>query len=92
MAAADFWSNRERAQGEVEDVSRLRGLINPMIELEREMDDFVALQELTAEETDSTARATAEKEIIAEHARLLKKLGDFELRQFLSGENDRSNA
>ena len=92
MAAADFWSNRERAQGEVEEVSRLRGLITPMAELEREMDDFVALQELTAEETDPAARATAEKEIISEHGRLLKKLEDFELRQFLSGENDRSNA
>jgi peptide chain release factor 2 len=92
MAAADFWSNRERAQGEVEEVSRLRGLINPMIELEREMEDFVALQELTAEETDPAARTAGEKEIIAEHARLLKKLEEFELRQFLSGENDRSNA
>ena len=61
MAAADFWSNRERAQGEVEEVSRLRGLINPMIELEREMDDFDALQQLAAEETDPAARADGGK-------------------------------
>jgi peptide chain release factor 2 len=92
MAAADFWSNRERAQGEVEEVSRLRGLINPMQDLQRAFDDFEALQQLAAEETDSSARAAAEKEIATEHAQLVKKLEEFELRQFLSGENDRSNA
>ena len=36
MAAADFWSNRERAQSDVEEVSRVRGLINPFRELERQ--------------------------------------------------------
>src|SRR5450432_4381744 len=92
MGAADFWSNRERAQGDVEEVSRLRGLINPMQDLQREMEDFVALQELAAEESDPAARAGAEKEIATEHARFAKKLEEFELRQFLSGENDRSNA
>ena len=39
MASADFWSNRERAQGVVEEVSRLRNLITPMRELEREVQD-----------------------------------------------------
>ena len=92
MAAADFWSNRERAQGEVEEVSRLKGLLTPMGELERELEDFVALQELAAEETDAAARAAAEKEIAREHARIVRQLEEFELRQFLSGENDRSNA
>ena len=40
MSAPDFWNNRERAQADVEEVSRLRGLINPFHELERELDDF----------------------------------------------------
>ena len=44
MAAPDFWSNRERAQADVEEVSRLRSLINPFQELEREIEDFDALQ------------------------------------------------
>lgn len=92
MAAADFWSNRERAQGEVEEVSRLRGLISPQLELERETEDFQALQQLAEEESDPAARAVAEKEIASEHLRLVRKLEEFELRQFLSGENDRSNA
>ncbi|MGH7935699.1 MAG: PCRF domain-containing protein, partial [Chthoniobacterales bacterium] len=92
MASADFWSNRERAQDEVEEVSRLKSLINPMTELDRALEDFIALEELAAEESDPAARASAEKELAAEHAKLVRRLEEFELRQFLSGENDRSNA
>ena len=92
MSAPDFWNNRERAQGDVEEVSRLRSLITPFRELEREINDFEALQQLAAEEADATARAKAEQEVAHEHARLVHKLEEFELRQFLSGENDRSNA
>ena len=92
MSAPDFWTNRERAQADVEEVSRLRSLINPFRELEREIDDFEALQQLAAEENDETHRAQAEREVAAEHDRLIHKLEEFELRQFLSGENDRSNA
>src|ERR1041385_8000271 len=92
MAAPDFWSNRERAQADVEEVSRLRSLINPFQELEREIEDFNALQQLAAEESDPTGRAHAEKEVAAEHDRLVHKLEEFELRQFLSGETDPANA
>jgi len=92
MAAPDFWSSRERAQADVEEVSRLRSLINPFQELEREIEDFSALQDLAAEENDPAHRAQAEKEVVTEHERLVHKLDEFELRQFLSGENDRTNA
>ncbi len=92
MASADFWSNRERAQGEVEEVSRLRGLINPLRGLEREVEDFEALQELAGEETNDAARHKAEEEVASEYARIVRQLEEFELRQFLSGENDRANA
>ena len=92
MAAPDFWANRERAQSEVEEVSRLRSLINPFRELERAADDFEALQELALEEENAAQRANAEKEVASEHARLIHRLEEFELRQFLSGENDRANA
>jgi peptide chain release factor 2 len=92
MAAPDFWSNRERAQSEVEEVSRLRSLINPFRELERAVEDFEALQQLALEEADQSQRAHAEKEVVQEHARLIHQLEEFELRQFLSGENDRANA
>ena len=92
MGAPHFWSNRERAQRDVEEVSRLRSLINPFRELEREIDDFDALRELAAEEKDATARTQAEKEVVTEHARLIHRLEEFELGQFFSGENDQANA
>jgi peptide chain release factor 2 len=92
MAAPDFWNNRERAQIDVEEVSRLRLLINPFQELEREINDFEALQQLATEEADEAHRVQAEREVAAEHGRLVHKLEEFELRQFLSGENDRANA
>jgi peptide chain release factor 2 len=92
MAASDFWNNRERAQADVEEVSRLRSLINPFQKLEREVEDFEALQQLATEEKEGTHRAQAEREVATEHERLVHKLEEFELRQFLSGENDRSNA
>ncbi|MDQ2919475.1 MAG: peptide chain release factor 2 [Verrucomicrobiota bacterium] len=92
MSAPDFWNNRERAQADVEEVSRLKSLINPFRELERQTEDFEALQQLAAEESDATQRSHAESEIVTEHARLIHKLEEFELRQFLSGPNDRSNA
>ena len=92
MSEENFWSNRERAQGDVEEVSRLRSLLNPLRELERAVADFEALRQLAAEEPDSAHRAEAEKELAREQAPLLHRLEEFELRQFLSGENDRANA
>ena len=92
MAGSDFWNNRERAQADVEEVSHLKSLINPVRELEREIADFDALRQLAAEENNAPARAEAEREVSQEHERLAQKLAEFELRQFLSGENDRANA
>ena len=92
MAAPDFWNNRERAQIDVDEVSRLRSLINPFRELEGEIEDFEALHQLATEEKNDAHRAQAEREVATEHDRLVRKLEEFELRQFLSGESDRNNA
>src|SRR6476660_2999194 len=92
MSEPDFWSNRDRAQTDVEEVSRLRSLLNPLGELERAVADFDALHQLAAEETNAAERAQMEKDAAAEHARLIHQIEEFELRQFLSGEHDRANA
>ena len=92
MSAPDFWNNRERAQADVDEVSRLRSLINPFRELEHEIADFEALHQLASEEKNDDHRLQAEREVATEHDRLVRKLEEFELRQFLSGETDRSNA
>jgi len=59
MAAPDFWNNRDRAQTDVDEVSRLRSLINPFREFEREIEDFDALHQLAIEEKNDGHRALA---------------------------------
>ena len=56
------------------------------------MEDFEALLQLVAEETNPAPRAQMEKDAAAESTRLLHQIEEFELRQFLSGEHDRANA
>ena len=92
MAAPDFWSNRERAQQHAEEVSHLRGKINPLVALERQVDDLDVLKMLAIEETDHITQDATAKEVGSEHAAVLKNLEDFELRCLLGGQHDRSNA
>ncbi len=89
MSEQDFWSNKERAQQQVEEVSQLRGKINPLLQIERQLADFDVLVELAQSEAD---QATAAQEVKSEHAAMVKALEAFELRMLLSGPNDRYNA
>jgi peptide chain release factor 2 len=89
MAAPDFWDHRERAQTDVEEVSSLRGKIQPMLAIERQVDDFEVLVELAAAETD---QATAQAEVAKEHKAISKALDELELKTLLNGPNDRCNA
>jgi peptide chain release factor 2 len=89
MSAHDFWDNRERAQADVEEVSLLRGKIQPVVAVERQVADFEVLVELAAGEAD---QATAQAEVAREHATIGKALDELELRTLLSGPNDRLNA
>src|SRR5207244_12879741 len=61
-------------------------------EIQRAITEFKAWRQLAKEENNAPARAEAEREVSQEHERLVQKLAEFELRQFLSGENDRANA
>ena len=88
MAEADFWSNKERAQQRVEEVSVLRGKVTPLLALERQIDDLPVLLELAQESNDAESAA----EVAKEHAAILQNLADFELKMLLSGPNDRHNA
>ena len=63
MSDPDFWTNKDRAQQQVEEVSQLRAKINPLLALERQVEDFDVLLELAAEEKDAAAAlAEVEKE------------------------------
>jgi peptide chain release factor 2 len=88
MAESDFWSNKDRAQKLVEEVSTLRGKITPLLNLERQIDDLPVLVELALEAKDAESAGEVEKEYKA----IQKGLSDFELKMLLSGPNDRFNA
>ncbi len=89
MSDPDFWNQKERAQAEVEEVSSLRGKIQPLLEVEKRIADFEVLVELAAEEPDQTQAAA---EVAAEHATITAALDEIELATLLSGPNDRNNA
>ena len=88
MAEPDFWGNKERAQKLMEEVSSLRGKINPLLALDRQVDDLPVLIELAQEAKDASSLAEVESEFNA----IEKGLADFELKLLLSGPNDRFNA
>jgi peptide chain release factor 2 len=89
MSAADFWNQKERAQQMVEEVSVLRGKINPFSGLERQLADLEVLAELALAEED-LVKAAAEVE--TEWNAFLRTLEQFELKMLLSGPNDRFSA
>jgi peptide chain release factor 2 len=88
MAEPDFWTNKDRAQKQVEEVSVLRGKITPLLALERQIDDLPVLIELAQEARDAESAGEVEKEFNA----IEKGLADFELKMLLSGPTDRCNA
>ena len=89
MSEPDFWTNKDRAQERVEEVSNLRGKVMPLLDLERQVEDLAMLIELAGEELDSPQ---AVEEVAQEHTAFLKNLEQFELKLLLSGPNDRCAA
>src|SRR5687768_210095 len=89
MGQPDFWSNKERAQQDVEEISALRGKVQPLLAVERQVADFEALVDLAAEESDQTQ---ALAEVRKEYETISKTLDELELKTLLSQPNDRCNA
>jgi len=92
MAGPDFWNNKERAQKLVEEISKLRGKINPMLAIERQIEDLDVLKSLAGEEKDPGMQTSAAREVESEFAAIRSNLEEIELRSLLGGEYDRSNA
>lgn len=89
MSAPDFWNNKDRAQQLVEEVSLLRGKINPLLALQRQIADLHVLVELATIEADQNQAAL---EVETELNAFTKTLEQFELKMLLSGPNDRNSA
>jgi peptide chain release factor 2 len=92
MAEPGFWDNKDKAQADVERVSRLRGIIEPFRGLESRIADLGVLRELAEAEPAGGARSQAETEVVNEFNLLTTALDDFEIRCLLGGEFDRNAA
>ncbi|MFV0414776.1 MAG: peptide chain release factor 2 [Chthoniobacterales bacterium] len=92
MAAPDFWDSREKAQGLVEEAADLRNKVEPFRKLESRVGDLDVLKELAAQEPEGEARNQACDEVVSEKNSIEEDLGQFELRQLLSGPFDKNAA
>lgn len=92
MAEPGFWDNKEKAQADVERVSRLRATIEPFSALETRVADLAVLRELALEEPAGDTRTQAESEVVKECRELGAAIDEFEIRCLLGGEFDRNDA
>ncbi len=92
MSLPGFWDQKERAQADVETVSRLRSTLEPLRELEARAEDLPVLRQLAAEEPPGSERDRAEQEFISEFHQLQAAIDAFEVRQLLGGPFDRNAA
>jgi peptide chain release factor 2 len=88
MGQTGFWDDRERSEERVSRLKELKGKIDPLRNLEN---DIRQLKELVSMDEGSDDSSMLD-ELAAELPAVRKRLGDFELRILLSGENDRGNA
>ncbi len=88
MTAPDFWDDKDRAQGKMEEVSRIKNKIHPFENLTSRLEDLDVLYEMAQEEND----AESFQEVYTEKSAIEKELGAFELKQFLAGSHDHCNA
>lgn len=88
MAAPDFWDRKEDAQKSVAERSSVKGKVEPFLHLERGIEGLGEVFELAQESGDKAFAAEA----VAEFKDLDSKMSEFELLQFLSGEQDRRDA
>ncbi|HLZ53142.1 MAG TPA: peptide chain release factor 2 [Verrucomicrobiae bacterium] len=90
MAADNFWNNREKAQTLIDEANSLRNKIEPLLQAEKQLDDFGVMLEL-GEAEPADAQLQVQQELERDVAKFLKDLEALELKVFLNGPHDRKN-
>jgi peptide chain release factor 2 len=90
MSADGFWNNREQAQTLIQEANNLRNKIEPLLQAEKQLEDFRVMVELGEAEPEP-AQAKIQQELEGDLARFFKDLEALELKVFLSGPHDQSN-
>jgi peptide chain release factor 2 len=87
MASAGFWDNPESAQPIVAQLSALKSLIEPVEEIQREVEDLQELFEMAAAESDKEELIQLEDDLSS----LVKRCEQIELTGLLSKPEDTKN-
>ncbi len=91
MAEPGFWDRPDAAREVVGEASRLKGVLQPVKEFRRKVDDLQAMLELE-EESDGDDAALLADEIASSAPVLRAELDELEIKSFLSGPMDKNNA
>ena len=87
MTAPGFWDNQEVAQGVITKLKTLNAVLEPIADMDKQLDDAATLFELGQEENDSSVF----EEAMSGLASLAENLERFELKALLNGPYDAGN-
>jgi peptide chain release factor 2 len=90
MAGETFWNNREQAQKHIDEAGSLRKKIDPLLQAEKQCDDFRVMVELGEAEPEP-AQVKLQQELERDLAKFTKALDALELSVFLTGPRDGNN-
>jgi peptide chain release factor 2 len=90
MAADDFWNHRDQAQTLIDEANSLRNKVEPLLQAEKQLDDFRVMLEL-GEAEPPDAQPKVQQELERDVTGFLKQLDALELKVFLNGPHDRKN-
>ena len=90
MAEDNFWSNREKAQAAIDEANASRGKMEPLLKLEKQLDDSRVMVEL-GEGEPAAAQVQIETELGHDLEAFFKELEALELKLFLNGPHDKKN-
>ncbi len=90
MAGENFWDNREKAQGFIDEAGVIRNKLEPLLKFEKQLEDFNVMVELAQAEPPAS-QAQIEAEITRDLVPFFKELDAMELKLFLNGPHDKKN-
>jgi peptide chain release factor 2 len=90
MGAENFWSKREQAQKLIDEANTLRDKTEPLVQAEKQVEDFRVMVELSEGEPESE-QIKHQRELEGEVIKFIADLEGLELKVFLNGPHDKNN-
>ena len=90
MAAETFWNNRDQAQKLIDESGSLRKKTDPLLQAEKQVEDFRLMVELVEAEPESE-QVKHQEDLQRDLTKFAQDLEALELKVFLSGPHDRNH-